>query len=709
MNRLKAKRLWAVVIAVLMLIQLLQTVATADTSEDTGMTPAHAEDAGATPSVDPVDPEKAIDFSIFQDSNKTMLPMVPLAPKTPIAFGDLIESELPAASEEPAEQLLNTNEPNGDSENAAVDCDTAIDLSACEETDLAAADSTDDSEDAASVDAGGEGKDAAGADADNGSETVPFDVTVTITGHRETIVYDGLTHIIAGYDVSISDPRYTEADFNFIGAAAAEGIGALDFPMGLTADQFINTNPNANVTFQVTDGMLTITRRPVTVKSASASKTYDGTPLEEREFTILGDGFAEGEMPIILVLGSIKDVGTVTNTIKISFWNAPKGSLINTINPDNYEITVDEGTLEVLPKAVTVTADNQIKEYGEEDPELTANVEGLLNGDTVGYTIVREEGENSGYYSILPGGETLQGNYAVAFVPGTLRIKMPPKSKDRFTLAWFSDARITASGARADALEAMVDWTVEHAEEKNIVGLFGTGSLVGTFNDAETEAKSNEILSKIRTVRSRDLRYYGAVGAIDVNGDETDYGPCAERSVRGASIKYHDGEIWIQQLFTPGIMAVGIGHHKLAETEEELNLQKRWIDYVNERIAALNGNYYSTILFVNDYVDETGKLTPFGELIETEIIAENPSIRIVLSSCASGAIHTEMTYGDRTVNVLAFNYSEDEANGLGYMRLLTFDPETRSVEVSTYSPVCGKTVYDEAAPENDTFTFANAY
>ena len=72
-------------------------------------------------------------------------------------------------------------------------------------------------------------------------------------------------------------------------------------------------------------------------------------------------------------------------------------------------------------------------------------------------------------------------------------------------------------------------------------------------------------------------------------------------------------------------------------------------------------------------------------------------------------VKTEAAYGERTVNVLAFNYAEDEANGLGYLRLLTFDPKTRCVEVSTYSPVSGKSVYDAAAPEADTFTMENAY
>ena len=47
----------------------------------------------------------------------------------------------------------------------------------------------------------------------------PTPITVTITGHQETLVYDGQIHTVTGYDVSISSELYTEADFSFSGSA----------------------------------------------------------------------------------------------------------------------------------------------------------------------------------------------------------------------------------------------------------------------------------------------------------------------------------------------------------------------------------------------------------------------------------------------------------------------------------------------------------
>lgn len=87
-------------------------------------------------------------------------------------------------------------------------------------------------------------------------------VVVTITGHNDTVTYNGSEQSVEGYDVSISAPEgvnYTAADFSFNGTAKATGTNVGTYPMGLNADHFANTNGNfENVTFNVTDGWLKI-------------------------------------------------------------------------------------------------------------------------------------------------------------------------------------------------------------------------------------------------------------------------------------------------------------------------------------------------------------------------------------------------------------------------------------------------------------------
>lgn len=112
----------------------------------------------------------------------------------------------------------------------------------------------------------------------------PIDtVVVTITGNTDTKVYNGAEQSVTGYTVvSISDTNYKDTDFSLKAGveAKATGTNASDtaYPMGLTADSFVNNNSNfKNVTFVVEDGSLTITKRPLTIEGQSSEPiTYDG-------------------------------------------------------------------------------------------------------------------------------------------------------------------------------------------------------------------------------------------------------------------------------------------------------------------------------------------------------------------------------------------------------------------------------------------------
>ena len=251
-------------------------------------------------------------------------------------------------------------------------------------------------------------------------------VTVTIKGNHDSKVYNGAEQSVEGYTVvSISDINYKDTDFSLkVGVEAkATGTNASDtaYPMGLTADSFVNNNNNfKNVTFVVEDGSLTITPRTVTLTSETASKPYDGTPLTKPEVTVTGDGFVDGEVTDIKATGSVTNVseGEVTNAITFVPGDA--------FNAGNYKIEKSEGKLTITPLAVTVTAKDYTKYVGEKDPAFEATVTGTINNDTVSYTISRDAGETVGTYTITPAGAEAQGNYTVTYKTGTLTIKERP-------------------------------------------------------------------------------------------------------------------------------------------------------------------------------------------------------------------------------------------------------------------------------------------
>ena len=144
-----------------------------------------------------------------------------------------------------------------------------------------------------------------------------------------------------------------------------------------------------------------------------AEKEYDSKPLSGGATASVTKGTkitysTDGGKTWSETLPSITNVGTLKVKAKAE-------------NKNYKDVTVDY-TLTVTRKAVTVTADNKSKVFGEKDPELTATVAGTLGEDTVKYDVVREAGENVGKYTITPSGKAEQGNYSVTYATGTLTI-----------------------------------------------------------------------------------------------------------------------------------------------------------------------------------------------------------------------------------------------------------------------------------------------
>ena len=172
-------------------------------------------------------------------------------------------------------------------------------------------------------------------------------VTVTITENSGTATYDGKEHIVSGYkSITADNPLYdvsASVEETPTEAWTAKGTDAGEYPVGIAADDFKNTNANfTNVEFVVVDGALEITPAPVTLQAPIASKSYDGTPLEATQF---GHSYLEGldfadDFESIILTGSQTLVGS-------------SASLITGVIPKegkqlkNYNFTFVPGTLTI--------------------------------------------------------------------------------------------------------------------------------------------------------------------------------------------------------------------------------------------------------------------------------------------------------------------------------------------------------------------------
>ena len=237
------------------------------------------------------------------------------------------------------------------------------------------------------------------------------EVVVTITGHSDSVEYDGNEKSVSGYDVSITEgSKYTTDDFTFNGTAEAKGTEAGTYSMGLNADQFTNTNDNyTQVTFIVNDGTLTITpksinpddeKNGITVTDPENS-TYDGnehinglTVTDSKLNTTL----VEGTDYTLTYSGDLINVGTVTITIK---------------GIGNYTGEFTK-TYQILPREYTVTTNTDSKVYDGNPLTAGGTVNNLVKDETVNLTITGSQtnvGTSDNTYELKFEGTAKAKNY----------------------------------------------------------------------------------------------------------------------------------------------------------------------------------------------------------------------------------------------------------------------------------------------------------
>lgn len=249
--------------------------------------------------------------------------------------------------------------------------------------------------------------------------------TMVINAPSVTATYDGTAHT-QDTDPIVGTITYTNLADGDVATATMQysrttgGESQMTYSSCTIMHGSVDVTENYNITVSDTS-LIKVTPAPLTVKVVDTTKVYDGEALVASRYQItsgtLGDGDAVEESTVVYS-GSQTNVGTSTSSISqfIILRNE------NNVAESSYDITFENGTLEVTPKAVTVTADSKEKVYGATDPELTATVTGLLGSDEVAYTLSRETGEEVGKYAITPTGEATQGNYSVTYVEDSLTI-----------------------------------------------------------------------------------------------------------------------------------------------------------------------------------------------------------------------------------------------------------------------------------------------
>lgn len=168
-------------------------------------------------------------------------------------------------------------------------------------------------------------------------------VIVTIIGEGGEGTYNGQTQTVTGYKFSSNDALFTKDEMAFDESKATiSGKNADTYTGTLTAADFGSKTENfSGVSFIVNNGTLTIAPAKLTLKSADASKKYDGTALKKESVT--ATGFVAGEGATYSNFAELIGTGSTANTF---VYTMKAGTLAS-----NYTVTVENGTLTVTPDA----------------------------------------------------------------------------------------------------------------------------------------------------------------------------------------------------------------------------------------------------------------------------------------------------------------------------------------------------------------------
>ena len=151
------------------------------------------------------------------------------------------------------------------------------------------------------------------------------------------------------------------------------------------------------------------------------SKTYDGTTRAEFESVLL-EG-VEGSHDVKVEIAAQFATSSVAENKQINFSSTPTLSG-NDSDLYNLEKSIPNVTGSITQKVLKIQANNLSKIYGESDPKLTFDAQGLVENEQVFGNLSRTTGEDVGEYVIGEGNIISQNpNYKIEFVGSKLKIE----------------------------------------------------------------------------------------------------------------------------------------------------------------------------------------------------------------------------------------------------------------------------------------------
>lgn len=262
---------------------------------------------------------------------------------------------------------------------------------------------------------------------------VTGEITVTITGNTDTVVYNGTEQSITGYTTDVGE-KAIDVTLNQSGKDTAKGTNVGKYMMGLTVADFTVTSGNySNIRVVVVDGWLEITPASIeqyaTLTPQDVSKYYDGTPLAAGTATAADSNGGE-----LLVEYSVDGETWVTDPAGITALNVSDSKTLQVRASGSNYAGYLTGTQKVTinRRPVTLTSATAEKVYDGTpltDGTVIVSEMGFVQGEGADYSVTGSQlhkGFSANAFTYTLHENTLEENYLIKTVPGTLTVTARP-------------------------------------------------------------------------------------------------------------------------------------------------------------------------------------------------------------------------------------------------------------------------------------------
>ena len=278
-------------------------------------------------------------------------------------------------------------------------------------------------------------------DGDGNNVTANYDIkkntgkiTVTqrivyITAGTDDNVYDGNPFACKDYTVDDKTPIVSGHKLSPEVSSTITNVGEVENLIVFKVFDEKDVDVSGNYSIVITAGKLTVTPRPVTVKSVDHSWEYDGEQHSDAAVASAGD-IVKGHQAVITSEAlTITDVGEIDNEITVVIMDGAENDLTA-----NYKISYDYGKIAVTQREITVTTETEEFDYDgtEKSKNAVKSATGLVEGHkvvedtTVGaYATIKQAGqiENVITVTVCDGdGNDKTANYKIIYDYGTLTV-----------------------------------------------------------------------------------------------------------------------------------------------------------------------------------------------------------------------------------------------------------------------------------------------